>query len=46
MYRSGVKPWQSAGWKPHLMENMHKTAGGHDSDEKSSEEKPNDPSSV
>jgi SP family sugar:H+ symporter-like MFS transporter len=46
MYRSGVKPWNSANWKPHLIENMHKTAGGLDSDRKSSEEKHNNPSSV
>jgi hypothetical protein len=28
MYRSGVKPWNSANWKPHLMDEMHKQTGG------------------
>jgi MFS transporter, SP family, sugar:H+ symporter len=23
MYRSGVKPWHSANWKPHLMDELH-----------------------
>jgi hypothetical protein len=23
MYRSGVKPWNSAGWTPHLIDRMH-----------------------
>lgn len=23
MYRSGVKPWNSPSWKPHLLDHMH-----------------------
>ncbi|KAJ3574621.1 hypothetical protein NP233_g1641 [Leucocoprinus birnbaumii] len=39
MYRSGVKPWNSADWKPHLTDQLHhKTADVRDSDEKGSGE--------
>ncbi|KAG6889333.1 hypothetical protein C0995_001740 [Termitomyces sp. Mi166 len=24
LYRSGVKPWHSANWKPHLTDQLHK----------------------
>ena len=24
LYREGVKPWRSVGWKPHLAEEYHK----------------------
>lgn len=36
MYRSGVKPWNSANWKPHLMDELHKETGeeAKESDEK------------
>jgi SP family sugar:H+ symporter-like MFS transporter len=34
LYRSGVKPWNSAGWTPHLTEKLHEKArGGRDSRE-------------
>ncbi|EKM84259.1 hypothetical protein AGABI1DRAFT_52117 [Agaricus bisporus var. burnettii JB137-S8] len=45
LYRSGVKPWKSAGWRPHLMDNRQKNEGV-ESDEKGSEEKHANPSSV
>ncbi|KAF5352859.1 hypothetical protein D9756_006125 [Leucocoprinus leucothites] len=38
MYRSGVKPWNSANWKPHLTDQLRKTANVRDSDEKGSGE--------
>lgn len=28
MYRSGVKPWNSATWKPHLMDGLHNKVDG------------------
>lgn len=28
MYRSGVRPWNSANWKPHLMDEMHNQTAG------------------
>ncbi|KAJ7146401.1 general substrate transporter [Mycena epipterygia] len=39
MYRAGVKPWQSAGWTPHLREHAHdkKVEEVRDSDEKKPE---------
>ncbi|GLB43576.1 putative sugar (and other) transporter [Lyophyllum shimeji] len=37
MYRSGVKPWNSADWKPHLTDQLHKERPEvHESDEKQS----------
>lgn len=40
MYRSGVKPWNSADWKPHLTDQLHKEkpteTDVHDGDEKQS----------
>ncbi|KXN85730.1 Hexose transporter 2 [Leucoagaricus sp. SymC.cos] len=39
MYRSGVKPWHSASWKPHLTDQLHqKNVDVRDSDEKGSGE--------
>ncbi|KAF8079163.1 general substrate transporter [Lyophyllum atratum] len=42
MYRSGVKPWNSANWKPQLIEQLHKEKPAHndvrDSAEKQSSE--------
>ncbi|KAL0570652.1 hypothetical protein V5O48_011300 [Marasmius crinis-equi] len=29
MYRAGIKPWHSVGWKPHLMEQAHEAATHH-----------------
>ncbi|KAG5654150.1 hexose transporter hxt1 [Sphagnurus paluster] len=34
MYRSGVKPWNSANWKPHLVQELKES--DHDSAEKQS----------
>lgn len=37
MYRAGIKPWQSEGWKPHLTDQFHEKQaqiGHRDSDEK------------
>ncbi|KAJ7447249.1 general substrate transporter [Mycena latifolia] len=40
MYRSGVKPWRSSGWTPHLMEGMHeKEKAGKTKDVRESDEK-------
>ena len=35
MYRAGVKPWNSAEWKPHLGEEAHENAikGLHDQEQ-------------
>lgn len=41
MYRAQVKPWQSAGWRPHLSEEAHRYAvKDHDSVEKEKAETP------
>jgi SP family sugar:H+ symporter-like MFS transporter len=46
MYRSGVKPWNSADWRPHLRDRLHKTEEVRDSAEKGSEEKPHETSAA
>lgn len=37
LYRSGVKPWNSTGWKPHLSEEAHLKVHGRQMEKASTE---------